>query len=680
MLIEFIRIANWRSFHGENDFFVSKDPKRNVTLIRAENGVGKTSLLAAINWCFFGILPAESEFENPNKLVNEFAAEHDGVTRTAVCIDFMHEGKTYRATRSFDQKTETTHPLRLTELVDGGEVPSSKDRPDRFINSVIPKEMAPHFFFYGEATSRYTGVTGARKFGEAVKGILGSTVARMALDDLRKAWHDYNKQASDNTSAEAQEAERDIEEAARRIAKGVEDLAKLDEEIEAANARIDRFNQELAGAKPAKEAQARRARYESQMTLKEAERAKAEQRSRGWMQSFVTSVLAEELVSEASSVIKTEDTRGKLPAPYDQKFVDEILDDGECVCGRSVEKGSVEYDRIKSLLETAGDQAVMSRVMSTSSALGRLEEKAASAWSTFERNNDDLRKVEGEIQRLDADLTEISKELAANPMTDIAEKEAARERSKTQRNQAMSRKVDIQTSINGFQRRKSDAETKRDELVKKSESARRFVKRAQLSAALTARLEERLKAEEEDARAAIEREIDAIVKRFMRKPATVKLDRDYQLRLFDEREVEIAKSTGENQLLGLAFTGAIAKYAKERQDDLDDILLPGTVAPLVVDSPFGHLDPLYRRGVAEFLPNLASQVILLVSTSQASEAVMTTLSDKVGQEYVLTRHNRADGADKQPELIEIRGERYDLTTYGSLIDGTRITEVRDACA
>jgi DNA sulfur modification protein DndD len=162
----------------------------------------------------------------------------------------------------------------------------------------------------------------------------------------------------------------------------------------------------------------------------------------------------------------------------------------------------------------------------------------------------------------------------------------------------------------------------------------------------------------------------------MRKPATVKLDRHYQLKLFDETGVEVAKSTGENQLLGLAFTGAIAKYAKERQDNVDDILLPGTIAPLVVDSPFGHLDPLYRRGVAEFLPNLASQVILLVSTSQASEEVMTTLADKIGQEYLLTRHNLSDGAGKQPEHIEIKGKTYDLTTYNSEIEGTRITEVQ----
>ncbi|CCF18084.1 conserved hypothetical protein; putative RecF/RecN/SMC protein, N-terminal; putative ATPase involved in DNA repair; putative Chromosome segregation ATPases [Pseudorhizobium banfieldiae] len=675
MLIQRIELANWRSFYGVNAFFTSDDPEKNVTLIRAENGVGKTSLLAAINWCFFNILPAESEFENPQELVNKFAASHDGVTKATVEIDFKHDGKRYRASRTYDQRTRTTEALRMVDLRAGGEVPTSQSRPDRFINSVIPREMAPHFFFYGEATSRYTGATGAKKFGEAVKGILGSTVARMALEDLKKACQEYNRQASDNTSAEAQATEREIEQNDLKIAGYEDDLAKIDEEIEAASKRMDRLGQELAGTKPAKEAQARRNRIENQLAAKETEKTKAATRSSSWMQNFVTAILAEELMSEAADVIQAEETRRKLPSPYDKKLVNEILEDNLCICGRPVTEGSVEHEHIKTLLDSAGDQAVMSRVMSTREALGRFEQRAERAWSEFERNNEDLRRVESEIQRLDAELTDISKELAANPITDIAEKEAARERAKRQRDQAIDRKAGLRATITNLQRDTADLVRKRDELIRKSDAAKRYVKRAQLSAALMARLESRLSAEEEAARSTIEGDIDLIVQRFMRKPAKVKLDKDYQLRLYDEHGVEVAKSTGENQLLGLAFTGAIAKFAKTREDDDDDILLPGTVAPLVVDSPFGHLDPLYRRGVAEFLPNLASQVILLVSTSQASDVVMTTLAEKVGQQYLLTRHNRDDGAEKQPEVITIGGTTYDLTTYNSQIDGTRITEV-----
>ena len=676
MLIELIKLSNWRSFYGTNEIHVSTSTNKNVTLIRAENGVGKTSLLAAINWCFFDILPSEGEFENPQKLVNEFAKINNGVSETTVEIDFIHDGKTYRASRSYDQKNKRTTPLRLSAVLDGGEVPSSSARPDRFINSVIPREMAPHFFFYGEATSKYTGSSGAKKFGEAVKGILGSTIARMALSDLDKVFKDYNRQAADNTSEEARQVEANIEKNEALIAEKEENLKRLEGEIDAANNRVDKLNRELAGTKPAKEAQARRTKLEAQLNAKESEKEKALLRSSSWMQNYATSVMAEELVSEAGDVIEKDDTRGKLPAPYDKKFVDEILDDEVCICGRPFDRGGVEFERIKKLLDTAGDQVVMSRVMSTNIALGKLTEKASNAWRIFKRNNEDLQRIETELSSIDADLLDISNELDKNPVADIGHKEAARTRAISQRKNAESNKVEILSAITNLKRSKDDFKRKLSELLKKSDAARRYVKRAQLSAALVTRLQARLKAEEENARAAIEKDIDEIVQKFMRKPASVKLDNNYQLRLFDERNNELAKSTGENQLLGLAFTGAIAKYAKERDHDDSDILLPGTVAPLVVDSPFGHLDPTYRRGVAEFLPKLASQVILLASTSQASETVMKTLSDRIGEEYVLTRYNSSDGAGKQDETIEIGGKTFELTSYGSEFEGTRVIEVR----
>lgn len=674
MQLEYIKIENWRSFYGVNDFFVSTDPERNVTLIRAENGVGKTSLLAAINWCFFDILPAPSEFEDPERLVNKFAAQKDGATTTTVAIDFKHGGKTYRASRTYDQPRRETMPLRLSEINNGAEIPNAKERPDRFINSVIPREMAPHFFFYGEATSRYTGASGAKKFGEAVKGILGSTVARMALDDLSKVTADYKRQASDSTSTEAQSAQHDIDAAVSKMAEIAEKIKKQDEEIALAEDAIQKFNVELANAKPAKDAQARRVSFEAERRQKVAEKDKATQRAEGWASQYATAVLAAELVKEAGNVIQREDTRGRLPAPYEKKFVEELLADKMCICGRPFIEGGVEHKKIESLRETAGDQVVMSRVMTTGTAIGSLTERAENAWAVYQRNQEDLQRLEQELQKIAMDLQAISEELANNPMDGIAEKEQARERARTNKANAERQRLDLQGSLGSFERAKREAERLLDDLVEKSAAAKRYVKRAQLAAALTRRLESRLLQEEEAARAGIEMEINGIIQSVMRKSVTVSLDANYQLKLIDERGAETAKGTGENQLLGLAFTGAIAKYAKQREHLADDLLLPGTVAPLVVDSPFGHLDQVYRRGVAEFLPKLASQVILLVSTSQASD-VVEILEPKIQHQYVLTWHNQNDGSGKTEEKIEIGGKLYDLTVYGSEINGTVISEV-----
>ena len=45
MILEEIRITDFRCFYGETSILFSEDPDQNVTIIYAENGVGKTTLL-----------------------------------------------------------------------------------------------------------------------------------------------------------------------------------------------------------------------------------------------------------------------------------------------------------------------------------------------------------------------------------------------------------------------------------------------------------------------------------------------------------------------------------------------------------------------------------------------------------------------------------------------------------
>ena len=52
----------------------------------------------------------------------------------------------------------------------------------------------------------------------------------------------------------------------------------------------------------------------------------------------------------------------------------------------------------------------------------------------------------------------------------------------------------------------------------------------------------------------------------------------------DEWGNDMAKSEGENQLLGLAFTAALAKFAKIRKNAKSKLLLPGTEVSLVLDA------------------------------------------------------------------------------------------------
>jgi DNA sulfur modification protein DndD len=170
-------------------------------------------------------------------------------------------------------------------------------------------------------------------------------------------------------------------------------------------------------------------------------------------------------------------------------------------------------------------------------------------------------------------------------------------------------------------------------------------------------------------------EIRNILKKTARKVFTLSMSDDYVINLTSINGQFLPKSSGENQLLGLAFTAALVKFAKLRKNARDYKLLPGTIAPLVLDSPFGQLDEAYRETTAQFIPEMARQVILLVSKSQGSPQLLTAMKDHIGREYMLVRHNRGSAGDRKQESRYLNGREYRTAIFDSEFDGTTVVEV-----
>lgn len=71
MQIYSIEMKNFRCFFGTQRIDFSTDAEKNITLIHAQNGVGKTTLLNSILWCFYE--KVSKGFEKPNNIINEEA-------------------------------------------------------------------------------------------------------------------------------------------------------------------------------------------------------------------------------------------------------------------------------------------------------------------------------------------------------------------------------------------------------------------------------------------------------------------------------------------------------------------------------------------------------------------------------------------------------------------------------
>lgn len=676
MKIECMKIDNWRSFYGSNQIVFSTDPDKNVTLIRAENGVGKTSLLAALNWCLFGILPDESDFQNPKNLLNNTARLTDNAKLTKIELEFEHRKKHFKASRSYDQSAGKVNVLKLVQIRDGVESPlPSNINPERFINSIFPKEMAPHFFFYGEATSKYADEAGAEAFGLAVKNILGATAATMALTDLQRAFKDYQREASNHSTDEAVSIQAKIDKIDESRSGLEAELLRATKEEEAADEIIDKINKQLLGSDQVKVDQQRRNKLTSDIDQAKIHLQKELLLSKRWFDHYGTSLLAQSFVSDVKNLLEKEDTRKKIPGPFNEKFVKEVLEDRLCICGRPIIYGSEEETHIRSLLQTATDEIMMNRILTTNMAIGKLEEKSRNGWIAKDKSDAEQIKLHETISAKEAELTEISNRLQNHDIKSISEKEDAMRLAKAKHREAISRHSTVKRTIETNDRQIEALKREQEKLVRESVAAKRYVKRAQITSALSERLKRRLEDEELFARIEIKKKIDKIVKEFMRKQLTVTIDANYRVLVKDDNGNVAANSTGEKQMLGLAFTGAIADFARDREAEESDILLSGTEAPLVVDSPFGHLDTTYREGVASFLPKMASQVILLLSSSQASSEVLQQLEGKIGSQYVLVRSEQTEAGPRQIETAEINGSIVTLTHYSQEFTGTQIVEV-----
>ena len=64
MKIASLRVQNYRQFHGEHEIKFSTDVKQNITVIHGENGSGKTTILNAFKYCFYGKTDFDTEDRN----------------------------------------------------------------------------------------------------------------------------------------------------------------------------------------------------------------------------------------------------------------------------------------------------------------------------------------------------------------------------------------------------------------------------------------------------------------------------------------------------------------------------------------------------------------------------------------------------------------------------------------
>ena len=315
------------------------------------------------------------------------------------------------------------------------------------------------------------------------------------------------------------------------------------------------------------------------------------------------------------------------------------------------------------------------RISKVRARLANLKSERARAPGRLAKAQERLADANDEFNTAEAQLAEISQKLKGIKLDEIAQREQRRDELREELRD-IDRKIGaLITNVENAEREKSRIDSEINDLTKLDEQTAIFGRRRSLCESIKGKLELQLVTEEDQARKVLRASIRNILQATTRKVLNLRMTDDYVISLVNADGTALPKSSGENQLLGLAFTAALIEFARVRQNAKDYRLLPGTVAPLVLDSPFGQLDETYRTTTAQFIPRMARQVILLVSRSQGSEEVLSALRAHLGAEYLLVRHNTEPAGDRKSEIRYLTGREFATVVFESDYDGTEIVEL-----
>ncbi|MFM5979924.1 MAG: AAA family ATPase [Sphaerospermopsis kisseleviana] len=686
MKLTSIKLCNFRSFYGQTpEITIATGDIKNTTIIHGNNGAGKTSLLNAFTWVLYEKFTAA--FAATEQLVNKRAiaeVENEQPVECWVEVGWEHEGNRYRAKRTCRvYKNATNMEATKTKLIiqtvgDDGKWYFPIEQAEEIINNILPASLHQYFFFDGERIEEIVRSDKKAEIAEATETFLGVKVIDLAIRHLKEA-----KKTLDNELAAIGDAET------KQLLK---EQSKLEQEMERINKRQTEIKKELENQQTFKkdissrlielsavrELQERRESLETQKRSSYEELKKTKEALKKIISKQAYTVLLGQTNANFRGIISELKQKGELKSGISKEFVAELIQTGRCICGAELKEGGNGHFHVKSLLKKTGSSSVEETAIRMGAQVDDIDKQADIFWDNVNREQARISQIKTSLSQIEGELDNIEEILRKDPNEDISGLQ--------KRLDGIEGKIDELNREQGANQQEiSHLKTEVDVLVKqiakqKQNEGRQILAQRRIIATQDAieRLTEVKNRQEKQFRLQLEKRVQEIFSEISVTPYIPKITEKYELTLVENTtgiEALVAASTGENQILSLSFIASIIDKVREWSEKRKIMMVPdSSTFPIVMDSPFGSLDANSRRHIAQTIPKLANQLVVLVTKTQWRVEVEEEIIDRIGKEYVLTYYSSKP--DCEQDFMEVNGEKYYLIRQSpSGFEYTEIMEV-----
>ena len=669
MKLNYLQLCNFRQFYGKTPQLKFASGKRNTTVIYGNNGAGKTSILNAFTWVLYEKFTAA--FACPELLVNQRAIAESEPERSVECwveLQFERDRQIYQlkrkcyATKNSQQQVSCgqTNLLMLVAGEDGRWYPPLES-PEDIINRILPASLHQYFFFDGERIDGFFRQSSNSHIAEDTRELLGVKVLDRGVEHLKKAKRSLQLELETLGDAQTKELLREQINLEQQLDLLEGSIAKIIKRVEQLELRKTNLSQQLLEVSGADEIQQQKLKLIQQQKSFKQNLVRQKQKLKKLLSQSSYLVFLPTIGDRLLELLTTLRGQKQLSQGLKQEFIQQLLEQQRCLCGTPLTPETETYARVKSWLQQAERQAVEESAIRLETQVSEIASQTQDFWQQLDRQQAETKQQYLELNRLEAEIERATRQLKNFP---------------NRNSQQLQQNIEvIETQLKQLVLEQGETQQQQSDLQAQLASLNRQIAKHQLTEtkqqlaqtrisvteeAIARLIEVRIRLEDKF-RLALEQKVRAIFSFISFTPYIPQLSRDYKLSLVEETTgipLPVAASTGENQILSLAFIGGIIDRVKQWSKVNSLIGYDSGAFPIVMDSPFGSLDRVYRRQVAKAIPQLANQLIILVTKTQWQGEVEQETKSAIQRKYVLTYYSPKQNCD--PDYLELDENEYHL--------------------
>lgn len=687
MKLTSIRLCNFRQFYGKTPEIVLASGKLNTTVIHGNNGAGKTALLNAFTWVLYEKFSAA--FASEDQLVNKRAIAEAPFGEAVDCwveVGFEHHNKRYQARRlcraykTEDGVEQGKSELYLQIAGDDGRWLLPQQLPEDIIGRILPVTLHQYFFFDGERIEQIVRSDKKAEIAEATKTLLGVEVLDRSIKHLKEAKKSLETELALIGDSETKKLLKEQAKLEQEITFITQHQQEIEQELEHQDELKRTVGNRLLELGGAKELQYLRDELEAKEKLVREQLKQAKDAQKRAISTRGYTVLLADATAEFRSLVDDLRSRGELLVGIKQQFVEDLLNQQRCICGTELIEGTHTHQQVSAWMDRAGSADVEETAIRMSAQIDELDKQIPEFWEEVDRQQANIAQGRAELSQIETQLDDINKKLRSYPNEDIQQLQSRLDETEEKIRELTLEKGANQQKLESFN---SQIEAKIKQIAKhkmneaKQELAQRRIAAAQEAIERVTEVRSRL---EHQFRSSLEKRVQEIFTSISFTPYIPQLNEKYELTLVNTtagQETSVAASTGENQILSLSFIGGIIDRVRDWIEENTLLGPDSSTFPIVMDSPFGSLDEIYRRQIAKILPGLANQLVVLVTKTQWRGEVNREMANYIGREYVLTYNSPKP--DCEEDAIELGGIHYPLVKRSpNEYEYTEIVEVDDS--